>query len=269
MNDFEFAKRLQIPEDAMRAAFALDISETLCSEMRTLFDADMDAFTARAHTFSHSEALVLRLYLRWAKELYPKYQALHIPDAIYWDTFRDLSIWCKACPQRTGRPGLTSWSWNRHALKMELFRIGRLQYQPRLLTDSIPQGHLQSGTAVLEVHVPADGPLQNVQESMEEALRFFSDVFGKQYAAFHCESWLLASELRGMLPENSHILRFQSLFDLYAEQYQFAQAEERVFGTILPDPSAYPENTALQRNLKRYLLTGKKVGMGLGFLLIG
>ena len=70
MTDFEFAQRLQIPEEAMQAAFALDIPETRYGEMRTLFDSDMDAFTACAHMLPHSEAFVLRLYLRWAKALH-------------------------------------------------------------------------------------------------------------------------------------------------------------------------------------------------------
>lgn len=42
------------------------------------------------------------------------------------------------------------------------------------------------------------------------------------------------------------------------------QAEERVFGRILEDPEAYPENTSLQKALKNYLSEGKKPGVGYG-----
>ena len=42
------------------------------------------------------------------------------------------------------------------------------------------------------------------------------------------------------------------------------QAEERVFGALLDDPSAYPGNTRLQRPLRDYLQQGGRVGVGIG-----
>lgn len=48
--------------------------------------------------------------------------------------------------------------------------------------------------------------------------------------------------------------------------YDFPQAEERVFGEIRENKDAYPEENSLQRGLKQYLLTGKKVGIGRGVI---
>ncbi len=41
-------------------------------------------------------------------------------------------------------------------------------------------------------------------------------------------------------------------------------AEERVFSCIGEDPAAYPEQTALQRALKRWRLADGSVGIGAG-----
>ena len=82
----------------------------------------------------------------------------------------------------------------------------------------------------------------------------------------HCHSWLLAPELDDILPPGSNILYFKSLYDVYEEDFSFRQAEERVFGEIRDDIASYPERTGLQRSLKRYLLSGHRVSMGLGFV---
>lgn len=46
----------------------------------------------------------------------------------------------------------------------------------------------------------------------------------------------------------------------------FHRQEQRVFGEILEDKSQYPEDTLLQRNLKKYLMDGKNPGIGTGFV---
>lgn len=52
--------------------------------------------------------------------------------------------------------------------------------------------------------------------------------------------------------------------DIYDEDFSHPQAEERVFGKVQADPQMYAEHTSLQYALKKYLLGGKRVGMGMG-----
>ena len=92
-----------------------------------------------------------------------------------------------------------------------------------------------------------------------------SNYFHFDYPIFYCRTWLLAPELIELLPSNSHILQFQSLFQIVRSYKDpFRQAEERVFGSILDDVSMYPEKTTLQRNLKQCLLQGGCSYKGVG-----
>ena len=82
----------------------------------------------------------------------------------------------------------------------------------------------------------------------------------------HCHSWLLSPALHRILPPSSNILNFQSFFRLYGEDFSYRQAEERVFGEISDRAESYPEHTSLQKSLKAFLLTGGRVGMGMGVI---
>lgn len=148
-----------------------------------------------------------------------------------------------------------------------MFRLGRLQFAPNALRDSVSiDGHnFPKGTPVLEVHIPAGEALDNnqVTQSLDLAPVFFRQYFNKDYALFHCFSWLLSPALKDILPEGSRIIHFQDRFTVYRTDDE-RQAEERVFGFLAKDAHAYPENTSLQRELKRYILAGKCVGMGAG-----
>lgn len=44
------------------------------------------------------------------------------------------------------------------------------------------------------------------------------------------------------------------------------EAEERIFGIKHENPLKYEEGTSLQRKSKEYLLSGKRLGNGLGIL---
>lgn len=267
----ELAQRIGLPVKSFMAATEMEISEDLLEEFQNLFDKSQEAFEDRLKEMPDPNVAALRVYLQLAVRVYEKYQKLGIPDSIFFDTFRDFAIWSEECERKSGNPGIIQWTWNAWALRMGLFRIGRLQYQPSSLTEDlhIENELLAAGTPILEVHIPAGEPLHQtaVQKSMAHAVEFFADVFGKKYRILHCHSWLLAKELKEILPAASGIMCFQSLFHVYREDYDFRQAEERVFGSIEELPHGYPETTSLQRNLKQYLLEGKKVGMGAGVII--
>lgn len=93
---------------------------------------------------------------------------------------------------------------------------------------------------------------------------FFDAVLSARFFWFHCHSWLLSPALRDLLSPASGILQFQRFFTIYSEDFSFPQAEQRVFGSVQADPQRYTERTSLQRALKKYLLAGNHVGMGMG-----
>ncbi len=202
---------------------------------------------------------VLALYLHWLPEMHARYEALGIPASIYQDNLKDITLWCEDYTAKTGQPGIQQWPWVGKSLRLELFRLGRLQFEPTTLEETITlHGKtFPAGTPVLSVHIPAGEPLApaDALASFRQAEDFFPRYFGTTYPLFICYSWLMAPSLKGMLPPESRILQFQAMFDVVAESPR-RQAEERVFGFLADDPTTYPENTSLQRALKAHLLTG-------------
>lgn len=211
---------------------------------------------------------VLKLYLHWASDTKARYDGLGIPEEYFWDSMRDISIWCEDCLVKYGRPGFKEWGWVGCSLRLEIIRIGRLQYGPNQLSQHITccGKHFPAGTPILDVHIPAGEPLypEAALASLQQAPDFYCRYFGKQFSLFHCHSWLLSPALKELLPEQSRIIQFQNMFTVYSADDEERQAEERVFGFLSDDPGEYPEHTSLQKAIKKYMLDGKAVIMGAG-----
>ena len=72
--------------------------------------------------------------------------------------------------------------------------------------------------------------------------------------------------LRDLLPEESNILRFQELFDIIADETPGRDILLWVFRNPRLSPEEYPENTSLQRRLKKFFLGGGQFLEGRGIL---
>lgn len=59
-------------------------------------------------------------------------------------------------------------------------------------------------------------------------------------------------------------MQLQTLFHIVAVDFEGREAEERIFGELETDPRNYAEDTSLQRAARKYLLSGEKLGSGLG-----
>src|SRR5699024_8014369 len=84
---------------------------------------------------------------------------------------------------------------------------------------------------------------------------------------FLCTSWLLSPALKECLPEGSRIRSFQDEYevtDVFPEPDSFLTWVYKRPDIPVAD---LPEDTSLQRNLKKYLLAGGKVGEAKGRLL--
>lgn len=65
---------------------------------------------------------------------------------------------------------------------------------------------------------------------------------------------------------SSNILQFSSLFDIVYSCDMDAQAIERIFKKRRLIKKNYQENTTLQRNAKKHLLNGGRLGIGIGVI---
>lgn len=82
----------------------------------------------------------------------------------------------------------------------------------------------------------------------------------------YCESWMLSPALRELMDENSNILQFQNLFIEEKTDYNSMAVLDWVFPGYHSVSEDLPENTSLQRKMKRYLLQDGKIGWTMGYL---
>lgn len=160
--------------------------------------------------------LALALYFRFARLAQDRYAERGIPDEIWVDTMSDLGIW--ALQIRPGIWGITEVGWLSRHLTLRLFRLGRLQFEPK------PEA--------IEVHIPEGEPLLPLacDLAFDAAVR----MFGRQ--DFHCHSWLLSPDLESVLPADSNIRAFATRFTLTSVDRADAQAYERITpGSTLHD----------------------------------
>ena len=119
---------------------------------------------------------------------------------------------------------------------------------------------LQPGDTVLDVHIPAPGPL--TEELCAESYARARALFAAHYPeispkSFHCHSWMMAPELAEILKPSSHLLAFQKPFLKYPAHTKGEDVLNFVFKLRFTSYADLPEETSLQRALKaRYLAGG-------------
>ena len=177
-------------------------------------------------------------------------------------TMRDLLIWSNHLQAERGELGVRETGWLSHLVRTEIFRLGRLQFVPRLSEEEITiKGHaFPIGTPYCEVHVPADGKLlpADADASFARARELFAPQF------FSCESWLLSPKLKAFLG-SGNILAFAARFRLAQFDEGDRSAERYVFGKI-GDPQEYVAKNSFSARVKAAACAGDYVGSALGYM---
>lgn len=221
------------------------------------------------------------LYLPTVKENYGK---KGISDKVFFDTLDDLRIWIDDCFERTGKKGLYEIHWLVLHLRMQIFKIGRLQYQLGRYRFKAYKG-LSKGDRVLNIHIPRGEKLDYGEcvKSIDEAQSFFKEFFPDYGSLFTCRSWLLFPDNRKFMKPDCNILRFSELFEIVGENYLPEPAYLWIFGIKLTNAQlianmkakgcyGYTENlpadTSLQRSAIKYINGGGKLGEGEGVIII-
>ena len=81
-----------------------------------------------------------------------------------------------------------------------------------------------------------------------------------------CETWMLMPELKELLGDDSNIVLFQNLFETDYIDYEATWYMDWIFPGVNKIDGELRDGTALQRNLKKYLLEGRKFGIAKGHL---
>lgn len=260
-----FCKGIDLPSGAEEKLFAMEVSEELYQKGKEMFWRDREAFYRWTGAMPNHRMLFLYFFCRLGCETYPRYQDKKIPDEVYWDTFRDISFWCVNCYDEFGEYGINQYDWFFRHIEMTVFRLGRLEFETMESEWDLCAGgqRVHRGEAVINMHIPQGEKLTQAAcvESIEKGIEFFRDE-----RPYICHSWLLYPGLKEILRPGSNILEFQKLFWLAEVDYLEREGEWRIFTKVRDEIEEYPENTSLQRAAKQYLLSGKKLGNGIGIL---
>lgn len=231
--------------------------ETEYERYKKLFYEDFMLFLRSIKSKEDRYLFSLKLYICLAaenydlitKRLYEKESILDDnglnPETVYFDTISDIRIWQEVHKRKTGKIGLSELYWVANCVKGDLYRFGRLQFEPDKSTD------------IVHIHIP-EGKNLDVNECINNIN--LANEFFDRYSGFDCESWLLSPNILSLLPKESNIRKFQALFDVQHIKYDFEQASERV----LNEAYSRGQKSSLYQKLKEYVKENGDPGIGYG-----
>lgn len=194
--------------------------------------------------------------LEIAKQSFEEYQKRGISIDIFADTMKFCTRFLHEHMKTHGCFRFVWGWWFPRQLSLNEFRIGSLEYE-------------FCGEKFTNVHIPSDADLskQSVSDSLSQYKSFCRQYYPEREEwELRCESWLLSPALKDVLNDNSNILAFQKFFHVTETDYESMAVLDWVFPGFSEVSEQLPEKTSLQKNMKKYLLEGKKIGWSKGIL---
>ncbi len=191
---------------------------------------------------------------------YEKYKSMGISDDIFIATMKFFTRFLYYHNKVYGEFKYVWGGWAVRQIAMQEFRIGELEYEMIIRNDE----------KLISIHIPSDADMtsSNLRKSYLNARKFFNKYYTEYAKAdMICESWLLAPALTKILPGDSKIIQFQKSFKLTSQENDSTGFLDWVYGRRDIPFENLPEETSLQRNLKKYLLNGGKVEWANGTLI--
>lgn len=196
---------------------------------------------------------ILTINLHCLIDTFQRYREKGIPEKIFLDTMGFIPRFIKSHRDAWGVSSFTWAWWFPRQLSMNEFRVGEYEYE--FFTDN--------GIKKMWIHIPADAKLA---ESDISAVYPFLEKYYPEYAKAQivCDSWLLSPALKELLPENSNIIAFQNQFNVTRTDWESPWFMGWIWSRSDMPVEELPENTTLQRNVKKHLLAGGKIGSAYG-----
>ncbi len=207
-------------------------------------------------------------YLYFCEDLEQRYAQRGICEDVLLDTLSDLRRWLDIWSDLKSELYLGELHWLRLHLQMQLFKLGRLQFCMAPALKGLESLGIRQGDPVVEVHIPAIGPLtpETCDDAFAQAKDFFATYFPQyHYKYFTCDSWLLDPTLDRILTPDSNILQFQKRFQIAS-----SHPSDSLLGYIFPWktkredlPNITPESP-LAAKVKKLALQGETFYLALG-----
>lgn len=192
MSPLQLGQKLNLPAVSLEALKDYVIPEETAGRLKEAFGKGPEIFEMEARKEENSDLLVLALYLRWSMDTHFMYAIRGMNWDIFFETFRDLTQAAAEFTAQTGKPGLKNWAWIGYAIKMQLFRLGKLQFRSNVLESELEMNGetYPAGTKVLEVYFPVGESLDDeaVEENLTRGKEFFSRYYRQEYELFLCHS---------------------------------------------------------------------------------
>ena len=202
---------------------------------------------------------MLTLQLVTGLNTYRLYEEKGISQKIFFDTFQCFSRFVGELMVSYHTYGFDrEWSTPRQ-ISMEEFRLGELEFEMENW----------KGERVISVHIPSDARItrDNCLNSYEQAQEFFAKYYPEmKYRYFICDSWMLSPGLKEVLPPDSRILQFQADYTIEEWNKEDTSYMEWVFKNLDLPFDELPEETSLQRNIKRFIKEGGFLGSAFGYM---
>ena len=204
------------------------------------------------------------------RELYAK---KGIDDAVFIQTMSVFNCSVRDCKEIYGHYGFDRALWCCQHLALTVFRLGTLEFEMRIVTNPSHFGFAEEESIpVLWVHIPSDALMtrEELDNSYKTARTFFNQYYPDfKYRCICCGAWLLSPILKEILPPGSKILEFQSDFKITKIYPDDESYFIRVFKQQdKPDDlNRLPENTSLQRAVRKRLMEGGTIGRAEGVLI--
>lgn len=210
-------------------------------------------------------------------ELKNIYDEKRIPEEVFFYTLSDVTLRQRLYLKAHGRLGLNDEDimWLKHIYELNIFKLGSLQFEishmkylnwKGLVYFNEASKKLPEGKSTLNVHIRrgVDLSRDEVDKSFEKAESFFTKHFPiHNFVAYTCNSWLLYSGNKNILPISSNILDFVRRFEIIGESNSRDMAIKYIFGKKYRQKKDYPQETSLQVNaLKNF----KSLGVGCGII---
>lgn len=253
-------ERLALPKE-YRAEFERALAATPISDA-------LEAGTYDADEPDGKRNLLSALFM--CEKLSDRYRERGIGEDVLLATLSDIGIWLDVWSELKGELYLGELNWLCRHLDMKLFRLGRLQFGFGRCEHDCPSWGLKKGDPVIEVHIPADGPIlpEECEASLVSARKFFAEYYPEyRYEYFTCHSWLLDPTLKKLLRDNSNIIRFQDMFQNAANDPSDAILRY-VFkwNTTARNLKYAPVLSSLARDVKEHFLGGTQFYESLGII---
>lgn len=163
--------------------------------------------------------------------------------------------------------------WGSFFMKGNLIQIGRLQYEVDVENFDKLDRYFKEKHQYIYVHIPRGENLneKDVNESFNLADKYIKKYYPElenQLLAYYTQSWLLSPEVKEILPIDSNIIKFQGKFTIVEYEENISDFLNFVFDVVLDNVkyNDLSDKTILQKELKKRLLNGDKLHLGLGFL---